>query len=233
MSYTWLLFDADGTIFDFDAAELQALEWTFQQMGYDFQPDFGDVYREINVAIWHDLEEGRIQPDDINGLRFTRLFDTIGIELHTDLHAFGERYLGNLARGTQLIDGAQEVVDAVHGRYQLALITNGLKDVQRLRLARSTMRGIFNPVIISQEVGASKPDPRIFDAAFTQMGQPAKSEVLIIGDSLSSDIAGGSSYGIDTCWFNPGGKPRPTDLPITFEISRLADLLDLVESHED
>lgn len=228
MSYTWLLFDADGTIFDFDAAEEQALEWTFQQMGFDYLPEYGRLYREINAAIWNDLEQGRIQPGAINGLRFERLLATIGMTPRPDLHAFGERYLGNLARGTQLIDGAQEVVEAIHGRYRLAIITNGLKEVQRLRLARSTVGRFFQPVIISQEVGASKPDPRIFDAAFAKMGAPARSEVLIIGDSLSSDIAGGSAYGIDTCWFNPAGKSRPNDIQITYEIGDLRELLDLV-----
>ena len=110
----------------------------------------------------------------------------------------------------------------------LLVITNGLKEVQSARLARSSIGGYFAHVVISEEVGAAKPDRRIFDAAFDRMRGPHKEEVLIIGDGLSSDIQGGHDYGIDTCWFNPGRKPRALDLPIRYEIAQLSDLLAIV-----
>ena len=141
MSYTWLLFDADGTIFDFDAAELQALEWTFQQMGYDFQPDYGAVYRDINFAIWRDLEQGRIQPSDINELRFTRLFDVIGVELHTDLHAFGERRVAprGIAPGVGHNEGAAPRDD--HLAEQTGAVEPGSRACSPSRGTRSSNPG--------------------------------------------------------------------------------------------
>ena len=88
----------------------------------------------------------------------------------------------------------------MRAKYRLALITNGLRDVQRPRLAGSAIGDYFAEVIISEEVGAAKPDPAIFDAAFELLGRPPRAKVLLIGDSLSSDIAGGRDYGLDTCW---------------------------------
>lgn len=70
-----------------------------------------------------------------------------------------------------------------------------------------------------------KPRPGIFDVAFARMGRPRKDEALMIGDSLTSDIKGGSDYGIDTCWYNPSGAPCPTDVAITYEIHALGELL--------
>ncbi len=92
------------------------------------------------------------------------------------------------------------------------------------RLAASPITPYFESVTISDEVGVAKPNGRIFDIAFASMGNPAKSEVLIIGDSLSSDMQGGINYGIDTCWFNDNSKQRSNGLPITYEINQLADL---------
>jgi 2-haloacid dehalogenase len=91
-------------------------------------------------------------------------------------------------------------------------------------LAASPIRQYFKTVTISDEAGAAKPDGRIFDVAFAAMGNPAKHEVLIIGDSLTSDIQGGVNYGIDTCWYNPHGNAHANALPITYEIKQLAEL---------
>lgn len=72
-------------------------------------------------------------------------------------------------------------------------------------------------------MGFAKPDGRIFD----RMSRPGKAEVLMVGDSLSSDIRGGIHYGIDTCWFNPLGKPAE-EMPATYEIRQLRELLRIV-----
>ena len=98
------------------------------------------------------------------------------------------------------MDGAEEVLAALRDRYRFAIITNGLRTVQHGRLARSTIRGDIAALVISEEVGSAKPAAGIFDAAFAAMGGPAKAEVLMIGDSLTSDIRGAYDYGIDACW---------------------------------
>ena len=92
----------------------------------------------------------------------------------------------------------------------------------------SALRDCFAVFVISEEVGAAKPDPAIFDIAFRQMGNPPRDQVLLIGDSLTSDIQGGTNYGIDTCWFNPAHAPRNDSATIVYEISRLNDLLQIL-----
>jgi len=136
--------------------------------------------------------------------------------------------LTNLADGADLIEGAEETVRTLYGRVGLIVITNGLREVQRSRLAKSAVSEFFSAVVISEEIGAAKPDGRIFDAAFEKMGNPQKRDVLIVGDSLTSDIKGGSDYGIDTCWFNPTGKPCDLDVEIQYEIERLHELVGIV-----
>jgi 2-haloacid dehalogenase len=228
MEYTWLLLDADGTLFDYDKAEFVALATTFDQYALDYSPHCLETYRAINGQIWHDFEDGKITQEGLKARRFELLFEALSLSPASDATEFSERYLANLGDCAELIDGTADVLDAVHGRVHLALITNGLKEVQRSRLDRSGLEKYFEAVIISDEIGVSKPHAGIFDIAFARMGNPSKAEVLIVGDSLTSDIKGGSDYGIDTCWYNPTGKPRALDVTITHEIRDLADLLGIV-----
>ncbi len=227
MTYTWFLFDADDTLFDYDKAESEALSRTFAQFDCVFDAAYLDAYHTINAQLWRDFERGAIEQERIKTLRFERLFTTIGLRSAPDAVTFSARYLENLGNCAYLLDGAETVITALRGSVHLALITNGLQAVQRPRLERSSIGAAFEVIVISEEVGCSKPRPGIFDVAFARMGQPRKAEVLMIGDSLTSDIKGGSDYGIDTCWYNPNNTPRPTDLAITYEIRALRELLSL------
>ena len=220
--YKWLLFDADGTLFDFAIAETKALANTFHQFNLPYSEEVADLYREINTQIWRALERGEITPGALRTTRFQRLFDKVGVQ--ADTNSFSDAYLVHLGNCGDLIDGAEQLIKSLSNNYRLAMITNGLSDVQHPRLAASSLKPYFETVIISDEVGAAKPDPHIFDVAFAAMGNPEKENVIIIGDSLTSDIQGGVNYGIDTCWFNPHGKSRKNGMPITYEITDLAEL---------
>lgn len=222
MTYTWLLFDADGTLFDYDTAEAFALERAFDDTGIPFEARFAAEYRRVNTQIWREFEAGTIDQKTLKTERFQRLFTALGLTLNPA--EFSNQYLNRLSQGIFLIDGAEALIKSLHGKFGLAIITNGLKEVQRPRFTRSALNGCFSQIIISDEVGASKPGRRIFDIAFEQMNNPPKQNVLIIGDSLTSDIQGGVNYGIDTCWFNPDGKSNGHSVHPTYRIKTLADL---------
>jgi len=223
--YAWIVFDADGTMFDYDAAETAALTRSFASIGRAFPPEYSEIYREINGRMWLELERGTTTQARIRVERFERLFEAIGID--SDPVLFSDDYLTNLANRTDLIAGAARVVASLAKVSRLLLLTNGIARVQRPRFDASPIREYFAEILISEEVGAAKPDPLIFDTAFARMGHPRKPEVLIVGDSLTSDIKGGSDYGIDTCWFNPSGRARENGVEPTYEIRRIGELLDL------
>jgi 2-haloacid dehalogenase len=222
-NYPWLLFDADGTLFDYETAERKALAATFSDAGLPYDTSHLDTYRAINAEMWAAFERGEVTQPELHLERFRRTLNDLG--LTADITTFGERYLYNLGHSPDLIDGAEEVVRELAGRHKLYLITNGIPEVQYTRLSLSPIAPYFAGITISGEIGYAKPDPRIFDAAFEGMGTPLKSEVLIIGDSLSADIAGGHAYGIDTCWYNPDGQAPALDIPFTYTISSLREMV--------
>lgn len=228
MPYSWLLFDADGTLFDYDRAEGRALAATFAVLGLPFTKETTAVYRTINARLWADFEKGLVSQEELRSARFAALLDAL--RMPGDPLVLSETYLVELARAADLMDGALEVVQALAPHYQLALITNGIPAVQHGRLGLSPLQPYFHSMTISGEVGYAKPDARIFDAAFATMQQPSKDRVLLIGDSLSADIRGGNAYGIATCWFNPNTAPSDPAIRPTYEVRTLLGLLPLLNA---
>ena len=158
------------------------------------------------------LEQQEITPAILRFRRFELLLESLQLSGSPD--QMSPAYIEQLGICTDLIDGAYEVLDTLQRTCQVAIVTNGLQAVQRSRLAHSTIRHFISELIISEEVSAAKPQPAFFDAAFARTGHPPKSDVLIIGDSLSSDMQGGVDYGLYTCWYNPNAELQPGDLPI-------------------
>jgi YjjG family noncanonical pyrimidine nucleotidase len=219
------MLDADGTLFDYDRAELDALTATFAGAGYGFEDEWLERYRQINGGLWAQFEQAQVGQDTIKTRRFELLAAELGLEL--DAFEFGRQYLGHLAEGTHLLEGTEETLRALRGRCRTVVLTNGLQAVQRPRLARSAIGSWVDGLVVSEEVGAAKPDGRIFEIALEELGNPPKSGVLMVGDSLSADIRGGNEFGVDTCWFNPAGGDWHRWAP-TYEIRQLAELLPIV-----
>lgn len=226
MRYDWIFFDADGTLFDYDAAEAAALRGAFERCGLPFETGIGARYSGINAAIWREFELGEVHQDELKTLRFDRLFAEVG--LSADAVVFSGHYLEILGRQTTLLAGAEKFLRSLPGCLRLLLITNGLAEVQVPRFAASTIRDCFSEIVISGEIGLAKPDPAIFDFAFERIGRPPKERVLMIGDNLASDILGGADYGIDTCWYNPRGLSNGHRVVPTFEIRELGELLEII-----
>jgi 2-haloacid dehalogenase len=224
MKYEWLLFDADDTLFDFSKAESNALKWTLEQSGLPYQDAYLQLYTRFNQMVWQEFERGTLTSQQLRVRRFQLFFEDIGF--HGDPNSISALYLSNLALGTDLFDGASQVVHTLKKQFRLALVTNGLKDVQHPRLEHSELKDCFEKVFISEEIGVAKPDRGFFDAVFTAINHPDPQKVLIIGDSLSSDMQGGISYGIHTCWYNP--RAKTTGLPVTYQIQSLRELPALV-----
>ncbi len=225
--YPWLWFDADGTLFDYQRAEATALKNTFEALHLPFEDSYLELYREINQRLWQALERQEVTQAVLRLRRFELLLEAI--QLNTSIDQLSSVYLEQLAISAELMEGAYVVLETLHKTSHIAIVTNGLQSVQRGRLARSPLKPFVDELIISEEIGAAKPSPAYFEIASARTGHPLKSEVLLIGDSLTSDIRGGVEYGIETCWFNPAGEPRPEELPIKYEIRHLHELLDVIE----
>lgn len=226
MPYSTLLFDLDHTLFDSDTSEALAYDVTMRAAGVDEPSALFETYRRINLGLWAAVERGDIRPIEVRTLRFERMFTEADID--ADVDEMAELFVRSLGEHGDLYPGAREVLEGLANRARLALVTNGLSDVQRARLARLDIANLFETVIVSSEVGVTKPRPEIFEIAFDALGNPPKRSAVMIGDSLTSDIAGGTRFGIATCWYNPKGLDR-NGADVTHEVADLASLRMLVD----
>lgn len=227
MKYKVILFDADETLFDFKKTEREAFKNAMIDFGVDYDEGYHfSIYKEINTAIWKELEEGLITQDKLKVERFKRLNDKLNAGFNEE--EFARAYMMHLGNGSFLLDGAIELIEDLSSKYILSIVTNGLTSVQERRVKKSVIAKYFKEIVISEEVGVSKPNPEIFEYALRNIEGINKSEILMIGDSLSSDIRGGINYGIDTCWFNIHKEKNNMELNPTYEVSSYKELADLL-----
>lgn len=228
MKYEVILFDADETLFDFEKSESDALKNTMSDFGINYIEDYHlKVYKEVNKIIWKELEEGLITQKELKTERFKRYADALKISF--DENQFAKKYMKYLSLASFLYEDSQALIEALYTNYKLVIITNGLKDVQDNRIRRSIIGKYFDAVIISEEVELSKPDPKIFELALSSISHTDKRNVLMVGDSLTSDIQGGINYGIATCWFNEKKAENRTNIKPDYQISSIMELLTLLK----
>ena len=231
MHYRTLLLDADGTILDFDRSEAEAIRRTLSLYQLPDTAEWVETYHHINDALWKQLERGEISKHDLRHVRFSRLLEHYGAERNA--FSMADTYMEELSSRSYLLPGALEACKALARTHSLYIITNGIALVQKRRLAAIPFEGIISKSYISEEVGYEKPDVRFFQEVIQDIPTFERETTLVVGDSLTSDMAGGIAAGLDTCWINPQNRPIPASLSITYSIPSMAALPALLMRNED
>ena len=204
--YTHLFFDLDNTIWDFNSNSFEALYVALDKLqllgligSYDV---FFNIYSEVNERLWDLYRQGAMTKKVLSVQRFEESFEKNGTPLIIGGAVVNAAYLSEMPLQTKLVEGARKVLDYLHGRYDVAIITNGFKEVQYDKIRKSELSKYFRKIFISEEIGAQKPGKQIFEYAIKSMNAPKKS-TLMIGDSWDADILGAMNFGIDQVYFNP------------------------------
>ncbi len=205
MKYQYLLIDNDNTLMDFNAAEAKALVDVLRDHGLPTDAATVHTYHEINDAQWKALERGETTQPILKVERFRQLLAYLG---RTELSAeeLSAAYAVGLGNHADLLPGAAEFIRAVHGRMKIALVSNGVSAIQRSRLSRCPLTPLFDAIVISEEVGAAKPDPKLLHVAMDMLGCTDKSQAVMMGDSLTADIPAATNAGVDSIFFSLKGK---------------------------
>ena len=219
--YGTVLLDADETLLDFRKSERDALQAAFEQSGLPTDGEFLQVYHRINDGLWERFNRGEIPKETVTGTRFVRLFAQFGID--RDGAAFNDFYLDRLSQFAYTLPGAEDLCRTLHTLgVRMYVATNGIDRVQKSRYGHCGLAQWMQGIFVSEEVGAGKPDKLFFDRVLHAVGDPPRSSVLMVGDSLTADIAGGTAAGIDTCWIDRSGSG--TDSGATYTVRSLDEL---------
>jgi len=221
--YKWLLFDADNTFLDFATASKKSLFTTCKNYDVKCDENIYKTYKVENAKVWESFENNEITALELRSLRFAKFFSAIDVK-GIDPFEFNVQFLQNLVEVSEAYDGAIHFLENLKHQYTLSVITNGLKEVQRPRINRLKMNHIFESIIVSDEIGVAKPDIKFFEHSYNTISNPPpKSEVLVIGDNLKSDIQGGINFGVDTCWISHENENNSSIEP-TYSVNNLLDL---------
>ncbi|MFT2110136.1 pyrimidine 5'-nucleotidase [Marinomonas sp. 2405UD68-3] len=213
MQYDWIMFDADETLFHFNAFE--GLRTAFIEFDVDFSAADYDEYQALNKPLWVQYQNDEIDAETLKNRRFSEWAKRLNVSEMTLNAAF----LKAMTQVCTPLDGVLDLLNALQGQAKLAIITNGFTDLQQSRLERNGLQHTFEFLAISEQVGVAKPNKGIFEFAFEKMGHPAKDKILMVGDTLTSDVLGGLNAGIDTCWYNPHSLSNTENFSATFEVS--------------
>ena len=224
----FLFLDLDDTILDFHKAERIALSKTISQFGLEPNEEVLHRYHLINKAHWEMLERGELTRAEVLTQRFGVLFAEYGLDV--DVQVCAKTYERNLSIGHYFLPGAEEAVDRLSKKYRLFLASNGTAVVQKGRMTSANLYRFIEKVFASQEIGHNKPSKAYFDACFAQIPGFDPAKAMIVGDSLTSDIAGGINAGIRTCWVNPQHLPCPDHIHPDHEIEYLSQLEALLDT---
>ena len=183
-------------------------------------------YQVINSRLWEQFERGEVSKEKLQSQRFDELFAELGLP-HSGAD-FNRTYMDALGEQGCSIPGAADVCRRLAQLCPLYLVTNGVSRTQHRRLQGSDITPYIADVFVSEDTGYQKPQREYFDYVAAHIPDFDRAVALLVGDSLTSDMMGGQNAGIDTCWYNPGGKPNALGVPITYEIARLEELPALV-----
>ena len=223
-----LLWDVDGTLLDFIAAEKAAVQTLFREFGLgECTDEMVERYSRINKEYWERLERGELSKPEILVRRFTDFFASEGLDA-SKAPEFNEQYQVRLGDTVVFCDDSYELLSSLRGRVKQYAVSNGTVVAQTRKLRRSGFDRLLDGVFLSEELGYEKPATEFFDRVFAAIGEPDRERVLIVGDSLTSDITGGNRAGIRTCWYNPKGEPNLTAAHADYEIRDLHGILDII-----
>lgn len=227
MRYSVILIDLDHTLFDSETSESVAFALTMEESGIPNTKRLQASYQRINLALWARVEKGELRANDVAEARFEELVDAESLD--ADPRTLADDYVREMGANGDLYPGAVALLEHLSGLASLALVTNGIGRIQRARIDRLGIAGFFDTIVISGEAGVSKPGREFFDLVFDNLGHPPRERTLMVGDSLTSDIRGGSDYGLDTCWLNRNGLTAAPEYGVTYEIRDLSELIPVVE----
>ena len=199
--YSTLLIDLDNTIFDFDLGEYISFVNVIKKHNLEYSDTFFETYKRINKMLWKEIEDGLITKDEMSRQRFTLTFREL--HMNEDIGPLcGEEYKEELSHRNDYIEGARKAMKELYEHYHIAIITNGVKTTQISRISSTDLNNYFEELFISEEIGFEKPSVNYFEYVLDHIEEKDKTKILVIGDSISSDIKGAYNANLDAVWIS-------------------------------
>lgn len=227
-----ILFDIDNTLLSFDEYVKESMKNGFRKFGIGiYENGMFNIFNQVNTDLWHAIEKGEIGFEELKKKRWNMIFERLGIS--ADGIAFEKYFRECLFESAIPENGAIDLLKYLHGKYILCVASNGPYHQQVNRLKISGMLPYFSDLFISEEIGSAKPSKTFFNTCIKRLNAKTEQkihpcEMMIIGDSLSADMAGGIQFGMQTCFYNPDKKPIPCEMNLNYHVTSLKELKNIL-----
>ena len=224
--YKAIFLDIDDTVFNFKKCSEKALEKTFSKMELEYDENIYDVFTDIDEALWAKQKRNEMSVAEVLDVRFVHLKERLGVDYDSDQarmnfgHSLGEQYI--------MEPGIENLLERLSADYGIYAASNGVLSMQENRLQLAGLKKYFTDLFVSDDIGYQKPDINYFKECLNRTGLKA-SEILMVGDSLISDIAGANAAGIGSCWYNPYCLENNSEVEADMEINHLNDLAGILD----
>jgi 2-haloacid dehalogenase/putative hydrolase of the HAD superfamily len=217
-----VFFDIDNTLLDFDKCAVYAIEQAFNDCGLKFDNSYSEVFFKINKGLWLDIEKKVITFEQLQKIRFNKVFEALNISYDGTITEARFRY--HLKDAHFVVDGAVELVEYLAQKYDLYVASNAVYFQQLRRLENAGMLKYFKQVFVSENIGFSKPTKEFFSKCFEKVENASAEQTVMIGDSLTADILGATNFGMKSIWFNIEKKSVPDNVTADYIVSELLQI---------
>lgn len=228
--FTTILWDVDNTLLDFDYSCRGALKQGFYTMGIEITEEMIERYFQINDGYWKRFEKGEVTKEQVLNNRFADFFKEYDLLDYpqVSVQAFRQEYQKNLVNIYSYLDDSLTICKALQTKFKQYIVTNGVASTQRSKIGLSGFSEVMEDLFISEEIGAPKPHAEFFENCLSKIEEKNRSKILLVGDSLSSDIKGANMAGIKACWYNPKEKELPAEYSVDYEITDLHQVYEIL-----
>ena len=225
MKYKYIFFDLDDTLWAFSINAKQTLTEVYEALNFSLYfnsyKHFYSLYKEVNSKVWDLYGKGAITKEELISVRSSFPFEQVGVKDEQLIRKFSDTYYALMKEKELLEPYAKEILTYLHAQYKLAILSNGFKELQYLKLERPGIAHFFDQVILSDHIGVMKPSPELFHYALKKMGATAENSIMV-GDNIDTDIRGAHRVGMDQIYYNP--RSYETSFKSTYEINHLSQI---------
>ncbi|MBQ7033141.1 MAG: YjjG family noncanonical pyrimidine nucleotidase [Clostridia bacterium] len=222
-----VLMDVDNTLLDFGICARDSMRGVFADWGVPYREEMFPVFWEINGKLWEEIEEGHLTKEELYQIRWKLIFERLGIEGYDPVR-FDDGFRKYIAESAAPVEGAYEILEYLSPKYILCVASNASPARQIKRLTKANMLQYFEHLFTSEEIGHPKPEKAFFDACLKTLDGITAAETVVIGDSLTADIAGGAGCGMKTIWYNHTHEAVPEKLRADYIVNTLLEIKDIL-----
>lgn len=219
MKYKSIFIDLDDTLWAFTENARDTFEEMYHQYRFEryFQSfdHFMKLYTPKNLELWELYGRHEISKDELNARRFSYPLLQVGVDDPALVKAYSDGFFAAIPYKRKLMPHAMEALEYLSGKYRLYILSNGFRELQEQKMRSAGILHYFRKIVLSEDIGAHKPFPAIFNFAMSATQSEFRTS-LMIGDNWKNDVAGARDVGMGQGYYCPDAEPSVLDFQPTF-----------------